>query len=95
MNRNTLRSLSSVFGVCFLVCAGMQLFALAMILLLDDIALSWHARLFSIPPDEVRVAAYYFLTLMKTLGLTLFLTPWAALRIMAARLGNTDEGASA
>lgn len=92
MSRDTLRSLSSVFGACFLVCAGMQLFALAMILALEEVALSWHAKLFSLHPEEVRRAAYYFLMLMKVLGLTMFLTPCVALRVLAARTSEAPSG---
>jgi len=64
----------------------MQLFTLAMILLVGDWALDVHTRLFSVNRETVDVAAFAMLTLMKTLGLVFFLTPWMALKIVARRL---------
>lgn len=85
MNRESMNTLANVLGVCFLLCVGFQLFALAMILGLHDWAYSIHASLFSLTQVQFDLAVYCLLGLMKTLGLTLFLVPWAALKLMARR----------
>lgn len=86
MTRQTLNTAASIFGVCFLLCVGLQLLSLGMILGLHDWAYSMHSRLFSISEPDFDLAVYYILGLMKTLGLTFFLVPWAALKIVARRM---------
>lgn len=86
MNRQSARSLATCFGWAFLLSVGLQLFALAMLLGLHDWAYGIHSRLFALTAEQFDLATYSFLGLMKTLGLTLFFVPWAALRIAAGSL---------
>lgn len=85
MTRQNLRTAASAFGFAFLLCAGMQLIALGMIVGLRGWIHEVPGWLFSITADELDYGAFQMLMLMKTLGLTLFLVPWAALRIVASR----------
>lgn len=86
MNRHTLNTLAAVFGWSFLFCVALQLFALVMITSLHDVAYDMHSRLFSISVEAFDIAVYSTIGAMKTLGMTLFLCPWAALRLVASRL---------
>lgn len=86
MNRQSLKTLSALFGWSFLVCVAVQLFALVMLTTLQDVAYDVHSKLFDISRPDFAIASYAFLGAMKTLGLTLFFCPWAATKIAAARL---------
>lgn len=85
MNRQTLNSIANIFGVCFLLCVGLQIFALVMYLSLHDWAYGIHSSLFDLTPEAFDLAAYYFFALIKSLGMVLFLIPWAALKLAARR----------
>ena len=85
MTRSTANSLAAAFGTAFLISVGLQLFALAMLVGLNDFAYSVHSRIFTITPEQFELASYCFLGAMKVLGLTLFLVPWAALKLTAKR----------
>lgn len=85
MNRQSARNLASVLGWAFLLCVGLQLLALAMVVGLHDWAYSVHSKLFALTVEQFDLAAYGMLGLMKTLGLTLFFVPWAALKITGSR----------
>lgn len=85
MNRQSARNLASVFGWAFLLCVGLQLIAVAMVVGAHDWAYSIHSQLFALTVEQFDLAVYCLLGLMKTLGLTLFFVPWAALRITAGR----------
>lgn len=89
MTRRQLNQLASIFGWSFLVCVGLQLFALTMYLLLREAALGPNLPLAWMFPlldaTELQRNANGFMTLLKILGLTFFLTPWLGLKIAAAR----------
>lgn len=86
MTRQTVKTLSAFFGWSFLLCVGLQLFAFGMITQLHDVAYGWHSHFFNLSVEAFNIASYSMIGLMKTLGLTFFLTPWAALKIVEARL---------
>ncbi len=83
MNRETMNRLASVLGTAFLLVVGLQVLALGLFLGLHDWAYGIHSKLFTLTPDQFDLACYSFFGLMKTLGLTLFLIPWAALKLVA------------
>lgn len=85
MNRATVRGLASALLTAFLLCAAVQVFAFTMYLGLRDQAYSLHNGLFPMSEHEFDLAVYTFLGALKALGLTLFLVPWAALRLTAGR----------
>lgn len=85
MTRQSANRLASILGTAFLVCVGFQLIALGLLLGLHDWAYTIHSKLFALTPEQFDLATYAFLGLMKTLGLTLFLVPWIALKLTASR----------
>lgn len=88
MSRQSLRTLATILGISFLICVGMQLFTLTMILLFHDWAYDIHARLFGISLEYFDACSYGLLALMKILGLTLFLTPWLAIKIATRNMAD-------
>lgn len=86
MNREAMNRLASVFGTAFLIVVGLQLLGLGLYLGLHDVAYRVHSELFAITEEQFDLACYTLLGAMKTLSLTLLLAPWAALRLVAARL---------
>ena len=86
MNRQNLNRLSALFGWSFVTCIGLQLFAFAMLTTMHDFAYDLHSRFFSISPEAFDIATYSTLGAMKTLGLTCFLCPWVATKIVANRI---------
>lgn len=85
MNRESLNRLAAVFGTAFLLIVAMQAIGLGLFLAMHDFAYSVHAKFFALTPEQFDVACYAVFGLMKALGLTLFLAPWAALKLVAAR----------
>ncbi|MGI9455879.1 MAG: DUF6868 family protein [Aeoliella sp.] len=85
MNRENLNSIANIFGVCFLLCAGLMFFVMAMFMLLHDWAYGIHSYLFILTPEAFDMAVYQFLAQIKALGLVLFLIPWVALKFAARR----------
>lgn len=81
MNRQSLSALANPFGVCFLTAVVLQAVGVALFLGLHDWGYSIHSQLFSMSEAQFDLAAYYMFGLMKTLGIMLFLVPWAALKI--------------
>ncbi|MEO0529266.1 MAG: DUF6868 family protein [Planctomycetota bacterium] len=88
MTRQSANQLATVLGTAFLVCVGFQLIALAMAVGLHDWAYSMHSKLFALTPEQFDLFCYGFLGVMKTLGLTLFLCPWIALKLTASRFAD-------
>lgn len=85
MTRQTANRLATILGTAFIVCVAFQLIALGLVLGLHDWAYEIHSKLFALTPEQFDLAAYGMLGLMKTLGLTLFLAPWIALKLTASR----------
>ena len=89
MNRDTLNSLAAVFGWGFLSCIALQLIAIGSYFLTYDWMMQYGSVLFQVFPTmtvaKYEVIFFAMLMLLKTFGLVFFLTPWAALKIVAAR----------
>lgn len=85
MNRQTLNTLAGVFGRCFLLCVGFQVLVFGLFLGVHDWGYEMHSRFFALTPEQFDLTCYEMLAWLKTLGIALFLIPWASLKMVAAK----------
>ncbi|MGI9416119.1 MAG: DUF6868 family protein [Hyphomicrobiales bacterium] len=77
----TLEQITSFLGWCTVINVAFLLFATAWLMLLRDWVAETHARMFSIPKEELRPIYIKYLAYFKIAVIVFNLTPYLALRI--------------
>ena len=71
-----------------MLCVGFQVLIFGLYLGVHDWGYEMHSRFFALTVEQFDMTCYVFLGAMKTVGITFFFIPWAALKMMAPSPGE-------
>ena len=79
----TIESLTTFLGWCSVINIGILLFSTLMLIVMQDLAVKIHSRLFHVNPENLPILYLQYLGNFKVAIIILNIVPYIALRIMA------------